>query len=110
MGKLKSLQEKSSAADRMLKRLKEIVRSSTEKSGIVVDNNLHSDLLNIMQSNDKSIEDAYPAGTFRKEQLKCAMATDARPMRWHPTMIKWCVIVFRRLSLPPIVWISEASI
>jgi hypothetical protein len=60
MGKLESLQEKSSAAaDRMLKRLKKVIQSS----GIVVDNNLHSDLLNIMQSNDKSIKDTYPAGT-----------------------------------------------
>ena len=52
---------------------------------------LHSDL-NIMQSNDKSIEDTFPAGTFRnlfwKEQLKCAMVKDARQMQWHPTMIK----------------------
>ena len=95
IGKLKSLQEKSNAADRVLKKLKEVIRSSTENSGIVVDNNLHSDLLNIMQSNDKSIEDTFPAGTFRnlfwKEQLKCAMVKDARQMRWHPTMIKWCL-------------------
>jgi hypothetical protein len=65
-----------------------------------------------MQSNDESIEDTYPTGTFRnlfwKEQLKCAMATDARQMRWHPTMV--FKFVFRRLSLLPIVWISEAFI
>ena len=94
---MKSLQDKSNAADRVLKKLKEVIRSSIENSGIVVDNNLHSasDLLNIMQSNDKSIEDTFPAGTFRnlfwKEQLKCAMVKDARQMRWHPTMIKWCL-------------------
>ena len=83
---LKLLQEKSNAAaDTVLKKLKEVIRSSTENSGIVVDNNLHSDLLNIMQSNDKSLEDTFPAGTFRnlfwKEQLKCAMVKDARQMR-----------------------------
>ena len=48
-----------------------------------------------MTSNDKSIEEKFPVGTFRhlfwKEQLKCAMVSDARQMRWHPTMIKWCL-------------------
>ena len=38
---------------------------------------------------------AYPKGSFAslfwEEQLKAASVKDARQIRWHPLMIKWCL-------------------
>lgn len=60
-----------------------------------MDDALHNDLLTTMKDNDSRIEEKYPTGTFRylfwKEQMKCAMASNAHQMRWHPTIIKWCL-------------------
>jgi hypothetical protein len=69
--------------------VKEIVQSSTEKSGIVVDNNLHSDLLNIMQSNDKSIENTYPAGTFLEGAAQVCYDYRCRPSNNDKVVFKF---------------------
>ena len=91
MAKLKVLQEKASLGDKV-KKLRETIQHSTEQNGVEVDENLHTDLVSIMKNNYSSVEAQFPVGTFRhlfwKEQMKCAMA---RQMRWHPTMIKWCL-------------------
>ncbi len=108
---LKSLEVKAASADRELKMLRKKIEVSTEKVGIEVDQDLHGDLLQSMKDHDKSIEDAYPAGSFRhlfwKEQLKSASLKDARQMRWHPVMVKWCL----NLKLfPSYIWFCESSI
>ena len=93
--KLKSLRQMATAAERKIKQLKEKIIQITNKSGVEVDNALHSDLLTIMKDNDGCVDKKYPPGTFRhlfwKEQMKRAMVCDARQMRWHPTIIKWCL-------------------
>lgn len=53
------------------------------------------DLLGIMNENSTNIKQAYPEGSFARlfweEQLKAASVKDARQIRWHPLMIKWCL-------------------
>ena len=93
--KLKSLRQKATAAERKVKQLRGKIQRITNKVGVEVDDALHNDLLTTMKDNDSRIEEKYPTGTFRylfwKEQMKCAMASNARQMRWHPTIIKWCL-------------------
>ena len=95
MTKLKVLQEKASLGDKEIKKLWKTIQHSTEQNGVEVDENLHTDLVSIMKNNYSSVETQFPVGTFRHlfwtEQMKCAMVKNARQMRWHPTMIKWCL-------------------
>jgi len=48
-----------------------------------------------VKDHNDSIEKQFPEGTFRwlfwQEQMKAARKTDAKLMRWHPMMIKWCL-------------------
>ncbi len=57
-----------------------------------MDECLSTDLVSNMKENE---ENAYPDGSFSRlfweEQLKAATKVDARQVRWHPVMIKWCL-------------------
>ena len=64
-------------------------------NGVTVDEPLHNELSTIVSGNDTSIEKDFPQGTFRRlfwdEQKKAAKVKNARQMRWHPMMIRWCL-------------------
>ena len=82
------------AAEEEVKRLKDKVRTLL-KQGDMVDSELHSDLLHIMNENVDQIRKAYPENSFSRlfwdEQLKAASTKDPRQVRWHPVLIKWCL-------------------
>ena len=63
----------------------------------MVDKSLHDELNCTIADNNDSIVKQFPEGTFRRlfweEQRKAAMVKDARQMRWHPMMIRWCLIL-----------------
>ena len=47
-----------------------------------------------MISSNDSVKKAYPEGSFSRlfwEELKAASVKDARLIRWHPVMVKWCL-------------------
>ena len=48
-----------------------------------------------MKEKSEEIHQAYPEGSFGRlfweEQLRSATAKDARQVRWHPLMIRWCL-------------------
>ena len=89
------LQTRVDLAKREIKRLREKIEKATNLNGVIVDDSLHQDLSSVMNEHNDSIEKQFPEGTFRglfwQEQLKAAKVKDARQMRWHPTMIKWCL-------------------
>ena len=93
--KLKTLATRAYTAEKELRKLKEKLAHSTEKSGVHVDTSLHKDLLSIMEENDDSIMKQFPDGTFRRlfweQQKKAASVCNPRQMRWHPVMIRWCL-------------------
>ena len=93
--KLKNLQSKASNSKYNLKRLRKKIKQSYERNSVIVDQELHSDLHNIMEENKHKINDIYPKGSFRRlfweEQLKVARLTNSRQMRWHPMMVRWCL-------------------
>ena len=63
--------------------------------GQQLDQDLHSDLHSIMVDNDKDVMKTFPEGSFQRlfwtEQLKASSVKDARQVRWHPVLIKWCL-------------------
>ena len=89
------LRKRLHTAEASVKRLSDRICKLTEDHGEVIDDALHSDLLSIMHSYDDEVKKVYPEGSFSRllweDQLKAASAKDARQMRWHPLMIKWCL-------------------
>ena len=93
--KMKNLQARAYSAEQEVKKLQEYIKSSTEKNGVLVDENLHNDLQAVMTDQSKSINRLFPEGSFRRpfwdEQLKMAKLQNSKRMRWHPMMIRWCL-------------------
>jgi len=93
--KCNKLQENIIAANKEISKLSVKLEEILKKSGITVDTDLHDELLDIMGENNHSVLQKFPSGSFRRlfweEQLKAARATDARQMRWHPMIIRWCL-------------------
>lgn len=93
--KLKTLTSRVKLAEKEIQKLKEKIQESSEVSGVCLDEALHRDLVNIMKEEDGSIKEKFPEGSFQRlfwsEQMKAAAVKDARQMRWHPTMIRWCL-------------------
>ena len=90
--RLDGLRKRVHAAEGEVKRLKDRVTKLLEH-GEPVDE-MHSDLLTIMKENTDTIRSAYPENSFPRlfweEQLKAA-CKDPRQVRWHPTLIRWCL-------------------
>ena len=64
-------------------------------SGIKFDEALYNGLLGIAEQHNTSVMELFPVGSFRRlfweEQVKAAKLNDARQMRWHLMMIRWCL-------------------
>ena len=75
--------------------LKERVAAAVESHGEVVDETLHDDLTQIMQTEGKRLMESAAPGSlqrvFFQQQLESSSKNDARGMRWHPLMIRWCI-------------------
>ena len=68
------------------------IEQMVKQSGIVVDDELHNDFRKVIADSSliKTSQNEF-AGLFWDEQAKAATHKDARGMRWHPLMIKWCI-------------------
>ena len=68
----------------------------------MLDGAMHSDLVSIMKrhspSNDDDVSDSKFKEIFWQQQLKAASLKDARSMRWHPAIIRWCLYLHHRSS------------
>ena len=88
--KMNDLQAKVNENKRVIKKLQ---IELTEKNGLQVDPDLLDDMTAIMKGCD--VDQYFPQGSFRRlfweEQAKMAKQSDARQMRWHPTMIRMCL-------------------
>ena len=60
-----------------------------------VDKELHSYLHGVMESSNPNITANFPEGRFQRlfwdQQIKAARVSNARAMKWHPMMIRWCL-------------------
>ena len=93
--KMDTLRSRVSLAEKEVARLKAKIEKVTDINGVAVDEQLHKELSTIISDKSDSVEKEFPQGTFRRlfwdEQRKAAMVKDARQMRWHPLMIRWCL-------------------
>ena len=83
------------SAEQKVRRLKKKIENSVATRGISVGDDLHEDLTTIVQEQHPSICDQFKEGTFQRllwdQQREAMMKSDPRQMRWHPTMVKWCL-------------------
>ena len=93
--KLGAMRDRMHVAEGANKKLKDKVTKLINEQGETVDSDLHQDLVLIMRENNEKIMQKYDEGTFPRllwdEQLKATSTKDLRQMRWHPTLIKWCL-------------------
>ena len=78
-------------------RLKRQLESAVDVHGEIVDEQIHNDLKQIIQTEGgKLMERTHPNSfqrVFWQQQLDAASKEDARGMRWHPLMIRWCIFL-----------------
>ena len=101
VARLSSCSTEAKVAKKEVKRLKERLKELGEKEGIYVNNDLHSDLTEIIGDQTNEVRKAFSPGTFARlfwEQQMEARCTDSRQVRWHPMIIKWCLSIKLRSS------------
>lgn len=83
-------------------RLSAKIAENIEQKGLMVDESMHNDLTQIVNDQTSKVNATYPDDCFQKlfwmQQKKASALTNARSMRWHPLMIKWCLYL-RRICL-----------
>lgn len=92
--RMDSLRVRVTSAERKLDNLRKKIDASTKSKGVTVDDDLHQDLSKIVEEQTPSIHEQFPEGSFKRlfwEQQRQALISSSRQMRWHPTMIKWCL-------------------
>ncbi len=93
--KISKLRNKVRSTTEQVRKLREKIKEMSERFGETIDDGLHSDLTSIMKDNQERINHVYTEGSFARlfweEQFKAASLADAKQMRWHPAMIKWCL-------------------
>ena len=80
------------AAERKLKRF---ITKNTTTDGIILDEQLQSDMEGIMHYLNKEITDNHPDGSFRwlfwDQQIQALKVKNKRQICLHPALIKWCL-------------------
>ena len=93
--KIDHLKDKADVAMTQVEKLKQQINKLTEVRGISLDEMLNKDLLQIMLEKKGHIHTKFPEGSFQRlfwdQQLQAASVSDMRQVRWHPTIIKWCL-------------------
>ena len=82
-------------AKQHVERLKKKIEVLNEVQGVTMDSVTHDDLQAIAKENTTGIHEKYPPNSFQRlfwdQQQQAGSVRDARSMRWHPLMVKWCL-------------------
>ncbi len=80
------------AAKEEIKRLRALLDTQIEKQGVELDTSISTEINKLMTANQ---EPPFPNDTMKtllwEQQVKAANAKNPRNIRWHPTIIKWCL-------------------
>ena len=102
MERMKNLHKKLRQTEKERDRLKTKLARVIESQGVVVDSESYADLHNITQTESLQVMEKFPPGSFQRiiweQQVEAASRKDARGMRWHPLMIRWCLYLRHRSS------------
>ena len=90
--KLKECQARLQVAEEQLAKAQQISDQYIE-----VDEEVHNDLLTIINENAADINKALPNNSFSqlfwKQQIDALLCSNLKQMRWHPLVIRWCLSI-----------------
>lgn len=93
--RLSNVRRRLVSAEHMITRLKAKIVSNVESDGINVGSELHSDLQKLMEEMSTEVKAKHSDDSFQnlfwEQQLKASKLSNHKQMRWHPTMIRWCL-------------------
>jgi len=85
-----------------ISRLQDKLKAVTDKTGVLLDEADHNDFKELLIKQSGDIMKNYHKDSFEylfwEQQLKAARCNDARQMRWHPVIIKWCLYLRNKSS------------
>ena len=87
--------------DQQIACLHEKINGLVANQGIVVDQDIHTDLVSMMKEYGglAQKDQSNPFMTiFWDQQLKAASLDSTHQMRWHPAVIRWCLYLHHRSS------------
>lgn len=97
----KKLHKNCVASERKLTNMRERIERLSASHGIAITEDLEQDMKEIIKDNTAKIATTFKVDTFERmfweQHSKAYGCKDARGMRWHPAMIKWCLYL-RHLS------------
>ena len=81
--------------EKRISRLQQKLAASIEQHGIELDYH-HDDFHTILREESRSIFEKLPEDSFQRvfwqQQLEAA-SRDKKHMKWHPSMIRWCIYI-----------------
>ena len=93
--RLQRLHSELRKTNKQIERLREKVAVLIMDGQEEVDQELDSDIREMVEEHEGSALEAYPENSFQRifweEQKKASGLKDKRPMRWHPMFIRWCL-------------------
>ena len=83
-------------------RLKDKLQVAANQKGVLLDEADYNDFKELLISESGKISKQYVKDSFEylfwEQQMKAAQCKDARQMRWHPVIIKWCLYLRNKSS------------
>ena len=111
--RVQTLYQKFRINQQRCKRLMVHLEQAMKVRGVMVDEDLHSNLKQIMEENSPFVTESYPQGSFIRSfwesQHRASSLKDARSMRWDPLMIRWCLYL-RHLSSSAYQMLRESGV
>lgn len=99
---LASLQKTNRAAQKKIAKLKEKLDAYAESNNsILLQQDMHDDILKIMHSHQEHISATYHENSFIRlfwESQINAVSKPKTSIRWHPAIIKWCIYLRHKSS------------
>ena len=91
---IKSLRKDLKQCNSKLAQLEAMIEHDREQQGITLDSDTTSDFVSIMREHHESIMSSYAENSFENvfwNNQKAAIDANPTSIRWHPTIIKWCI-------------------
>ena len=103
--RLKALHSELRAKCRQLHSLEKKIQQLHEKEAVTLDDDSDCDMRALVEKYSSIVMSSQPENSnrsfqylFWKQQLDAITKSDARSIRWHPLIIKWCLYLHHRSS------------
>ena len=93
--KMKECKARLRKTEQQLNKMKQALDKQVKETGLHLDEEVHNELLVIMQQNSAELAKVFPSDSLRhlfwKQQFEAASKSNPKQMKWHPLMIRWCL-------------------